>query len=614
MAAGVKSFSKTFVWIILALLIVGLAGFGATNLSGTIRSVGHVGDQVISVDAYARELQREIRALEAQAGERVPMAQIQAMGLDRTVLARLVAIASLDHEVAEMGLSIGDENLQQEILKVPAFQGIDGKFDRESYRFALNQAGLGEAEFENQLRAENARTLVQGAIVSGATMPDVMAATLADFIAARRSFTWATVTADDLPTPVPAPTPEDLRAFYDANPDRFTLPETKRLTYVLLTPDMILDQVEVDAAALRTLYDSRSDEFDLPERRLVERLVFADAAAADRAKAQLDVAGTTFEALVDDRGLSLADIDLGDVTRDDLDDAAEAVFAADIGQTVGPLPSPLGPALFRINGVLEARTTAFEEVEDELRAELAGDRARRLIETGASDIDDMLAGGATLEELANETDMQLGRIDWTAEATEDVAAYESFRAAAAAVTEDDFPAVTYMDEGGIFALRLDEVLPVRPEPFDAAHDKVAEAWTRAQTVQALQAHAETVVQSLGESGDFAETGLSVRVENGLTRTAYVEGTPADFMARVFEMDKGDIQVIAGEDSVMIVRLEDMRPPADTPELTEMRQALTERLNQSLSEALFRAYVSDVQSRAKPQIDQRALNAVQASFQ
>ncbi|MFD3189570.1 peptidyl-prolyl cis-trans isomerase [Sedimentitalea sp. HM32M-2] len=614
MAAGVKSFSKTFVWIILALLIVGLAGFGATNLSGTVRSVGHAGDQVISVDAYARELQREIRALEAQAGERVPMSQVQAMGLDRTVLARLVAIASLDHEVAEMGLSIGDANLQQEILKVPAFQGIDGKFDRESYRFALNQAGLSEAEFEAELRAENARTLVQGAIVSGATMPDVMATTLADFIAARRSFTWATVTADNLPEPVPAPTPEELRTFYDANPDRFSLPETKRLTYVLLTPDMILDQVEVDAAALRTLYDSRSDEFDLPERRLVERLVFANAAAADRAKAQLDVAGTTFEALVDDRGLSLADIDLGDVTRDDLDDAAEAVFAADIGQTVGPLPSPLGPALFRINGVLEARTTAFEEVEDELRAELAGDRARRLIETGAGDIDDLLAAGATLEELANETDMQLGRIDWTAEATGDVAAYESFRAAAAAVTEADFPAVTYMDEGGIFALRLDEVLPVRPEPFDTARDKVAEAWTRAQTVEALQAHAETLVQTLGESGDFAETGLSVRVENGLTRTAYLEGTPADFMARVFEMDKGDVQVISGEDSVMIVRLEDMRPPADTPELTEMRQALTERLNQSLSEALFRAYVSDVQSRAKPQIDQRALNAVQASFQ
>ena len=44
MALRGTSISKGFVWVILALLIVGLAGFGASNLSGTVRSVGAVGD------------------------------------------------------------------------------------------------------------------------------------------------------------------------------------------------------------------------------------------------------------------------------------------------------------------------------------------------------------------------------------------------------------------------------------------------------------------------------------------------------------------------------------------------------------------------------------------
>jgi peptidyl-prolyl cis-trans isomerase D len=54
MAAGKNSISKTFVWILMGLLFVGLAGFGATSLTGTIRTVAQVGDESISVDAYVR--------------------------------------------------------------------------------------------------------------------------------------------------------------------------------------------------------------------------------------------------------------------------------------------------------------------------------------------------------------------------------------------------------------------------------------------------------------------------------------------------------------------------------------------------------------------------------
>ena len=122
MAAGVKSFSKTFVWILMGMLIVGLAGFGATSLTGTVRTVATVGDQQVSVDAYYRELQQEIRALEAQTGQTLQSSQITALGLDQQVLRRLIAIAAIDNEVAQIGISVGDENLQQEILNIPAFR------------------------------------------------------------------------------------------------------------------------------------------------------------------------------------------------------------------------------------------------------------------------------------------------------------------------------------------------------------------------------------------------------------------------------------------------------------------------------------------------------------
>ncbi len=614
MAAGSKSLSKTFVWILLGLLIVGLAGFGATNMSGTIRVIGSVGNQSISVDEYARELQRELRALEAQTGGPVPMSQVSALGLDQAVLSRLVLLAALDNEVAELGLSIGDANLQQDIMGIPAFQGMNGGFDRETYRFALSQAGISETEFEEDLRAEAARTLVQGAIVSGVRMPDVLGDTLVGFIAERRSFTWAPVTAGDLQETLPDPTPGDLRAYYDANPDEFTLPETKRLTYVQLSPEMILDQVEIDDAALRQLFEQRGDEYNIPERRLVERLIFADEASATEALARIASGETTFEALVQGRGLALADVDMGDVTVDDLDEAAGPVFAAGVGDVVGPLASGLGPALFRVNGILAARSTDFEDVRAELRDELAGQRARRLIAARAEEIDDLLAAGATLAELADETEMELGRIDWDSTTDTGIAAFNEFREAAAAVTERDFPAVDFLEDGSLFAIQLDELLPPRPEPFEAARDRVIAAWKRAQTETALRGKAETVIAALAGSGDFTETGLTFRVENGLTRTAYIDGTPANFMNEVFAMEPGEYRIVSGDGAVLIVRLDAVLEPDETPELSNLRRSLNEELSQNLSQALFEVFIDDTRTRATARIDQRALNAVHASFQ
>lgn len=614
MAARVKQFSKTFVWILLALLVAGLAGFGATNLSSSVRTVAKVGNETVSVDAYARELRREIRAVEAQTGQAMPMSEARARGLDQQVLAQLIGLASIDNEVAELGLSVGDEKLRQEIVAIPAFQGVDGKFDRESYRFALDQAGVKETEFEADLRKEAARTLVQGAIVGGVTMPDTLVNTLVDYVAARRSFTMAVLTAEDLDTPLTEPDDAALKAYYDAHAEQFTLPETKQITYVTLTPDMILDQVEVDEASLRKLYDERKADYSIPERRLVERLAFADEDAASSAMAQIEVGGTTFEALVEGRGLSLSDVDMGDLAASDLGAAAEAIFAADIGAVVGPLPSDLGPALYRVNGTLEARETSFEDARDDLREELAAERARRLIETRAQDIDDLLAGGATLEELAQETDMELGTIDWSVNSAEGVAAYDAFREAAQKVSPEDFPEIGYLEDGGIFALRLDDTLPPRPEPFADARERVVEGWTLQETETALKAQAETVMAGLGNGGDFTATGLKVQVENGLTRTAYLDDTPPDFMTKVFEMEPGEMRVIGAGERMQIVRLDEVLPPADTPDLDQMRKGYGQQLDQVLAQALFEAFARDARLRAHPTLDQRALNAVQSSFQ
>ncbi len=613
MAAGMKNLSKTFVWILMGLLMLGLAGFGATSLTGTVRTVAQVGDENVSVDAYFRELQREIRAVEAQTGQAMQISQAHDLGLDQLALSRLIALAAIDNEVGQLGISIGDENLQDEIVQIPAFQGVNGTFDREAYRFQLEQVGMTDSEFESDLRKESSRTIVQGAVMSGVEMPRTLTEALSNYVLARRSFTVATLSADLLETPVAQPTDAQIQTYYDENTDQFTLPRTKQLTYAILSPDMLLDTIEVDEDSLRRLYDQRADEFFQPERRLVERLPYPSEESATEALAQLEVGGADFEQLVRERQLELSDVDLGDVTREDLGDAADAVFAAEIDDVVGPLPTVFGPALFRINGSLAENNVSFEDAEPELRAELAADRARRQIEAQAEDINDLLAGGATLEELAGETEMELGQIDWTQQSDDGVAAYDGFRSVAEAVQEGDFPEVAFLEDGSIFALRLNEVLEPRPEPLESARDRVAEAWLQVETAKALQNQGNTVLTQLATDGDFTATGLPFRVENALTRTAFLEDVPVDFMTQVFEMDPGELRVIPGNGNALIVRLDEELPPAETDEQRQMQDALAAQLSQALAQNIFDIYVRNAQTRARPVLDQQALNAVRASY-
>jgi len=613
MAKGSNSISKTAVWILLGLLILGLGGFGATNLSGTIRTVGSVGDKYIDIDDYARTLQQEIQAVSRQTGSQLTFAQAQAIGLDQAVLAQLVRARALDHEATEMGLSVGDETLRDEILNIPAFQGLDGTFDRDAYSFALRNSGRSEAEFEAQLRDEVARSLLQAAIMSGVSMPETYARTLVDFLGETRDFTWVRLGQADLAAPLPTPDDATLRAYYEANLDDYELPETKRITYAALLPDMILDTMEIDEATLRAEYEAAAEEFNMPERRLVERLVYLDEAAAESAAAQLEVDGTTFETLVEERGLALGDVDLGDVSRLELDAAGEAVFGAEVGNVVGPLPSSLGPALFRVNGVLPAQSTSFEDASGILRTRLARDAARRQVDVLASEFDDMLAGGATLEELDAETDMAIGTIDWFPAQGEGIAAYDSFHEAAQALSQEDFPEIISLDDGGIFAMRLEEVLPPRPAPYEDAIENVRANWEAAQTEERLTAQAEAALPALEGGESFAEQGLDAILEIDLDRSAFVQGTPPAFMPAVFEMEAGDVRIIQGFGSVLVVRLDKITPVETNDEVTTETQALSAEVGQSVATELFNLFGEDVVLRAGPQINQQALDAVHVNF-
>ncbi|PPB81683.1 peptidyl-prolyl cis-trans isomerase D [Albidovulum inexpectatum] len=609
-----KKRGNTIIWILVGMLILGLGGFGATNFGGTVRSIGSVGDKEIDLRDYARLLQREMNALSAQIGRPVTFQEAQTLGLDRQVQARMFASAALDDEAARIGLSIGDEEVGRRILGIEAFQGIDGTFDREAYKLALQREGLTEAEFEERLREEAARFILQDAVMGATVAPQVMVDRLAAWVHETRSFTLAELTASDLPEPVGEPGEDDIRAYYEAHPDLFTAPETRQITYIWLTPEMLRDEVEIDEEAIRKLYEDRIDEFVTPERRLVDRLVYPDEQSATEAKARLEAGEATFEDLAAERGLTLSDIDLGEVTRDDLGNAADAVFALTEPGVVGPIQTDLGPALFAMNGILDAREVPFEEARDELAGEALLDRARRVIADRMDQIEDLLASGASLEEVAQETGMKLGQIAYAPDSEDEIAGYSAFREAAEKARTEDFPALESLEDGGIFALRLDRIDPPALRPMEEVRDEVIAYWRREETLKRLRELAAEIEARVAEGTPLSSTGLVTTRYEHFRRNGFLSGAPQQVVERVFSLSKGQTAIVDDGETVFVVAVDDIHAadPEDE-ELRATREALDAQIAQAIGTDMLQAFTAAVQEQAGINLNTAALNAVHAQL-
>ena len=612
MAAGGKT-GQVLVWILMAMLILGLGGFGITNFGGSVRSIGSVDGQDISTDEYFRALRSDLNALSAQVNRPLGFTEASALGLDASVRQRLVTSAVLDAETDRLNISVGDARLAEEIRGIPAFHNMSGAFDRTAYTATLQDNGWKEAQFEAQMRRDLSRGLLQTAVATGFAGSDAAAAAFYDYVEERRSFSLLRLTEADLESPVAEPDAAALRAYYDANPDQFTRPETRRITYAALLADDIAKTIQIDEAELRKLYDQRITEFVQPERRLVERLVFNDEAAATAARNRVDAGQVTFEALVQERGLALTDVDMGDVSKADLGEAGEPIFAMAEPGVVGPLPSPLGPSLFRMNGIIAADEVSFDEAREALTSEFALDAARRQIRTRVTEIEDLLAGGATLEDLAKDAGLTLATIDMGPDMAEGIAAYPRFREQADKVTQADFPEVFEMDDGGIAALRLDEILPPALRPYDEVADQVATA-ARADAIrQALAARLDEVQVQVEAGTAMGAFGI-VEVAQDMPRGGRVDAAPADLLERVFQLAEGAAAPVVEGDFVGLIRL-DRILPADhsTPEAEQLKQMLRARQGQEMGQDAFALFSSALEQRSRITLDEGAIAAVHSQM-
>ena len=188
-----SSASKLAVWIIIGLLMFGMIGFGAAGLNGTQRSLGTVGEKSVSITSYSNAFQNEINRLQQQIGRALTQEEVQTIGIDQQALNRVINTRALDQLVTDLGLSMGDERISDELQKIPAFVGLNGMFDRVSYGEVLRRNNLSEGDFEASLREDGARKILQQAVLTGIEAAPAYEDAIVSFITQNRDFTLSLI-------------------------------------------------------------------------------------------------------------------------------------------------------------------------------------------------------------------------------------------------------------------------------------------------------------------------------------------------------------------------------------------------------------------------------------
>lgn len=528
--------NSLIVWVLLGALIIGLAGFGIGGSGGFTRSIGSIGATNIALDDYSRNIQNIQNSFYRTVGRAPSYDDMQQLGLFDRALQATIIEAALKEALSEVGLSTGDQRLQRTILENPQFQGLDGTFDRQAFDLTLRNQRMTTREFEEILRMDITRDLFANLLVDGVRLPDILPQTLSKFFLETRDIRVIRFARDDLDDAPPTPSLAEAQAFYDENPDLFQRPEARLISYALLSPDM-LTEIDVDAAEIQARFDARKDQLSQPERRVLERLVFSDIAKAKEVYDSIQNGSLTFEEVVAERALELSDISLGAVARAELSEAAGALLFdnATLG-VFGPVESTLGPAIFRVNEILPEFAPTLENSSDDIAEEIRFEMRQDLIGTLFTDIEDLLASGATLEELGQDTDMTFGEIRYDETMREGIAAFPEFQEAARGVEATDFPELITLSNGGIFALRLDEIIPPGQAPFEESTESAISLISEKRLKEALFYKALQGEAAL-KSGKSTEA-LDIQVIAGLGRQDFAQGIPAQAIQEIFLSEKG----------------------------------------------------------------------------
>lgn len=447
------------------------------------------------------------------------------LGLIDQILNSEISNNLMHRAASDTGIYVGDDIIAGKIAGIVAPYVDDKTTKKQALQRLLAAQGMGEDEFVRLMRAEMTNELLRAGVMMGAAVPD-KAETEALY-----QYTYETRTLSALMMPhdkgitVDEPTDEILLPFYQAGKEKYAIPETRSLSVAVLTEAAIKDSVKLTDEELQEQYESQLDAYKVPEKRNLEQTILTERAQADAIAARLAKGESLKAAVKAETGTE--DAYLGTAAFEEkglATEVADKAFAGKTGDVIGPVQTALGWHVLVLKGIEEPRTRPFAEVKEDLRKSVMQSRLADQMFALSGKIDDAIAAGTPIEDMAKDLDMKLTtygplRADGsTPDAKEGITDYatdrEALLQAAFEIGEGELSSVVEMKDGSFAVVRTDSVTEKSYKEFDAVKGDLAKVWIQDQREVLNKQRADKAIARL-QAGEItldklaSELGLSL---------------------------------------------------------------------------------------------------------
>jgi peptidyl-prolyl cis-trans isomerase D len=564
--------------------------------------------------AYNDELSRYQAAL---GGEGVPDAMREALRdrvLDQAIRAELIR-----QRTRELDYEATSGEVLAAIHEVPAFQ-VEGKFSPDAYHAALRSINISPERFEAEQRElVLARQLDRGLYSSAFVLPSEFERDVA-LRHETRTVGWIRLPAAEFEREVSL---EDaaIKAWYEANKNRFMTEEVARVDYIELDIDELAANAAVDEQGLRQYYEEIKGRYTTPGRRHARHILIepgddpkAGEAEAkrvyERAKAGEDFAALARE-LSDDAGSREAGGDLGFAERGDFDPAfADALWSMKPGEIRGPVKSAFGWHVIRLEAVEPETVRSFEQVRAELEPEYRKSQVEQAFGDAQEELDTVaFESGGNIASVAQKAGRPLQHVERFTRAGG--GALGAAREVVDAVFAPDVLAgrevrVVELEPGHVVAVAVSRHEPQRQRPLEDVRAEVEKGARREAAAKLAAARAAELVSKLASGAAWSTVAGQGQGGAGQREPRQVSRSDADVPAEIRDAAfgapapagkprYGAVALEGGDSAVWTVTV--MKRGQPTALTAEERKQEQERSRERIAMTDSTAYVTEMRADA-----------------
>jgi peptidyl-prolyl cis-trans isomerase D len=499
-------FSGLFVlFLVLAAFSIVFADWTGSFRSGPSRAyVVEVGRERIGQNEFIQTVNRMLR------GQNISPDMAYAMGWITQIATQDVNRLLLSHIASNYGFAIGDSVLLAQLEKMVASASrAENIPPADILKRYIENNGMTESQFLSALRTDLKNGIVQGVITApGTHYSPFIAKDLAKIEAQTRTFSYI-VLKNDAVKGIKPPSESVFLAYYDTRKQEFMTPEARQVQIAVLRHTDIEKQVNITDSEVQKYYDDHPDEFERTEQRRVSSALFTSQEKAETFKSAVILGNDSFLASFEKEAKKIdnaATITHTESTQKDMPDAyATAVFAAAPGTVLGPINTPFGYHVIRVEASIPPGTLPFDMVQKDIQKALLDEKKGAVI-------------NEKLERLQSATENQIPFSDiLTSEKGLSVITEKTFTAGETAkiegLADQDGPAVTNalfapsittsgivapieLPSGDIALANIVTLTPATAKPLANIRDILIKDWVKRQREQLNQKQAQDSLKKL----------------------------------------------------------------------------------------------------------------------